>query len=55
MIIKLANTIHSVALGNYVPFQGFNEDAIIAKVQRHLDVSDHDIRVALEYICQKGV
>jgi hypothetical protein len=54
-IIQLANTIRAVALGNYVPFQGFREEVIVARVQRVLPVTEHQIMVALEYIAQKGV
>ena len=53
-MIQLANTIKSVALANYVPFQGFDGDAIFATVKRHLDVTKHEVLVALEYICQTG-
>jgi hypothetical protein len=51
---KLAMSIRSVAMMHYVPFQGFDVSAIVAKVQKHLDVTTHDILLALEYICQKG-
>jgi hypothetical protein len=54
-IIKLANSIRSFAMGHYVPFMGFKEEEIIPVVTSNLPVSDHDVRVALEYICQKGV
>ena len=52
--MKLANTISSVAKTHHVPFQGFDVDAITAKVQRHLDVTKDEVEVALELLCQKG-
>jgi hypothetical protein len=46
-MVQLANSIRSVAVANYVPFQGFDTDPIIDKVKKHLDVSTHDILLAL--------
>lgn len=53
-IVKLANSIRSFALGNYIPFQGFDEEVIVAKVLKFFNVSRHDVLLALEYIAQKG-
>jgi hypothetical protein len=53
-IIQLANTIRNFAMIHYVPFMGFNEEPIIAMAQKYLFVTEHDVRVALEYICERG-
>jgi|SaaInlStandDraft_1057018.scaffolds.fasta_scaffold236259_2 hypothetical protein len=53
-IIQLANSIRNFAIGHYIPFQGFDETKIIPHVQKHFDVTDQHVMLALEYICQKG-
>jgi hypothetical protein len=41
-------------MDHYVPFKGFDYDAIEAKVRSVLPVTALEVRYALEYICQKG-
>jgi hypothetical protein len=53
-IIKLANSIRSLSLAYYVPFQGFDAEKIVKLVQKYLPVTRYDILVALEYIAVKG-
>ena len=52
-IVKLANGIGSYARSQYVPFQGFNENVIVAHVQKHLDVERFHVLCALEYLANK--
>jgi hypothetical protein len=54
METKLANSIAGLAKSNYIPFQGFNEEVIIKKVQSRLDVTEHQIKCALEIIADRG-
>ena len=53
-IMMLATTIRSVALAHYVPFAGFQVDAICTKVQAYLPVTKHQIQLSLEWIAQTG-
>jgi hypothetical protein len=52
--IRLSKSIRSLALKHYKPFHGFNVEAITEAVQKHLAVSDFEVRCALEIICDNG-
>ena len=51
---KLANTLCSVARNNYNPVTGFDNEKIIAKAKKYLEVSTEEINEALMLIVDKG-
>jgi hypothetical protein len=52
--MKLANSISQIVRGAYVPFVGVDADAVVAKVQKHFDVTRTDIELAIEVVLKKN-
>jgi hypothetical protein len=47
---QLATTISAIVRGSYIPFQGVDTAKVLDITQRHLDVSDADILIAISLI-----